>query len=62
MFLQHVFQLDGDEFQETERDFYLEPYYLQKPFLDIKHLLQVENYKWRFEAYFSEFHLLKRRK
>jgi hypothetical protein len=35
MFLRHVFRPAGDEFQETERGFYLERAYLQK----ISHIL-----------------------
>jgi hypothetical protein len=62
MFLRHVFRPAGDEFQETERGFYLERDYIQKPFSYFTHLLYFENYKWNFEAYFSEFCLLKSRK
>jgi hypothetical protein len=53
MFLRHVFRPDGDEFQETERGFSLQRDYLQKMFSYFTQLLQFENYKWRFEAYFS---------
>jgi hypothetical protein len=62
MFLHYVLGPAGYEFQETERGFYLKLGYLQKPFSYVTKILQIDNYKWHFEDYFSEFHLLKSRK